>query len=456
MRERTESPVAPTDVLYVDSDEDFAALVERSLTRLDPTVSVEYAKSSEAAFEKIENGIDCVVSAYTLRDTDAVSFLETFRKEYPDLPFVLFTGAGSESVAADAIAAGVSAYVPVRAGENNFELLAQRIWTVTQGYRAKQRAEATAEELRKAYQRTPEGVVAVGADWRIIFTNDRFAEQHEIEAETIAGQVLWQVVPDFAGTQLESTARTVIETDESQRATVALSDGRRLAVRIFPDEDGGVIFYTEDVTDEWHGQRRREYLSAVANGLETPALVVGRDVSVQFANDAATDQLGIDSASLSDVTEGTDSASADEDRLSSDGDPLSGGDHLSERDHLSNDGDPPSVDGNHLSVAFDPADAERVETAIRATLEKMRRDSGVRSAVHNEDDRPGDDGLTTGDEPEEDSFVVDGVTVERDVVADLRIEPFTVDEEPHALVVVEQTAGQEPAREDSTAATDRL
>ncbi|MFB6177414.1 MAG: response regulator, partial [Halobaculum sp.] len=192
MRERATSPVAPTDVLYVDSDSDFAALVERSLTRLDPTVSVDHVTSADAAFEAISDGVDCVVSAYTLRETDAVSFLREFRKEYPDLPFVLFTGAGSETVAADAIAAGVSAYVPVRAGENNFELLAQRIWTVTQGYRATQRAESASAELRKAYQRTEEAVVAVDPEWRIIFSNDNFSDRVGVDRERLGGHSLWE------------------------------------------------------------------------------------------------------------------------------------------------------------------------------------------------------------------------------------------------------------------------
>ena len=47
-------------------------------------------------------------------EMNGIEFLETVRGTYPELPFILFTGKGSEQVASDAIAAGVGALaVPV-------------------------------------------------------------------------------------------------------------------------------------------------------------------------------------------------------------------------------------------------------------------------------------------------------------------------------------------------------
>ncbi|MCW8172975.1 hypothetical protein D8S78_15915 [Natrialba swarupiae] len=52
--------------------------------------------------------------------------LEYVRDTHPDLPFILFTAAGSETVASEAIASGVSEYVQ-KGGDEQFDLLAARI-----------------------------------------------------------------------------------------------------------------------------------------------------------------------------------------------------------------------------------------------------------------------------------------------------------------------------------------
>jgi PAS domain S-box-containing protein len=53
-----------------------------------------------------------VVSEYALPDFDGVNLLRSVRISNPDLPFVLVPTEGSESIAGEAIAAGVSDYVP--------------------------------------------------------------------------------------------------------------------------------------------------------------------------------------------------------------------------------------------------------------------------------------------------------------------------------------------------------
>lgn len=42
---------------------------------------------------------------------DGLDVLERVRGEYPDLPFILFTGKGSEEIASDAISKGVTDYL---------------------------------------------------------------------------------------------------------------------------------------------------------------------------------------------------------------------------------------------------------------------------------------------------------------------------------------------------------
>jgi DNA-binding NtrC family response regulator len=68
-----------------------------------------------------------IISDYDMPGMDGLEFLRTVRETRPDLPFILFTGKGSEAVASEAIAADVTHYFQKRSGPEQYELLANRI-----------------------------------------------------------------------------------------------------------------------------------------------------------------------------------------------------------------------------------------------------------------------------------------------------------------------------------------
>jgi signal transduction histidine kinase len=70
---------------------------------------------------------DCVVSDYEMPGPDGIEFLERVRQEYGDLPFVLFTGKGTEEIASEAISAGVTDYLQKDTGTEQYSVLANRI-----------------------------------------------------------------------------------------------------------------------------------------------------------------------------------------------------------------------------------------------------------------------------------------------------------------------------------------
>jgi PAS domain S-box-containing protein len=117
----------PIRVLHVDDDPEFAALLREFLDREAEAFDVLTVASAEGAMEHLPDGIDCVVSDYEMPGTDGIAFLERVREEYPDLPFILFTGKGSEAVASEAIRAGVTDYLQKRVGSEQYELLGHRI-----------------------------------------------------------------------------------------------------------------------------------------------------------------------------------------------------------------------------------------------------------------------------------------------------------------------------------------
>jgi CheY-like chemotaxis protein len=133
------------DVLVVDDDramrETTAEMLERSRERF----CTETAAGADEGLAALGPGCDCVVSDYQMPDRDGLDFLSAVREEYPDQPFVLFTGQGSEAVASAALRAGVTDYVQ-KQGTEGYELLANRVENAVSEYRAQERAARLEEE----------------------------------------------------------------------------------------------------------------------------------------------------------------------------------------------------------------------------------------------------------------------------------------------------------------------
>ncbi len=124
-------------ILRVDDDPEFADLTATVLER-EERFSVTTATSAAEALGMVGNRPpDCVVSDYDMPDRDGIAFLRSVRDDWLHLPFILFTGKGSETVASEAISAGVTDYLQKRSGVEQYELLANRITNAVSRRRAR-------------------------------------------------------------------------------------------------------------------------------------------------------------------------------------------------------------------------------------------------------------------------------------------------------------------------------
>ena len=129
------------DILYVDDDENFVEVAADTLEAERDHFFVETAVSASEALDRVtEDEFDCVVSDYKVTGQGGIELLERIRERYPDLPFILFTGEGSESVASKAMSAGATDYVQKDLDSDQYEILANRIKNLVEQYRAQQRA----------------------------------------------------------------------------------------------------------------------------------------------------------------------------------------------------------------------------------------------------------------------------------------------------------------------------
>jgi len=231
-------------VLHVDDEPDLAELAATYLQREDDRLEIETATDAAEGIDRVdEGGIDCVVSDYDMPDKNGIEFLEAVRERRPELPFILYTGKGSEEVASDAIAAGVTDYLQKESGTGQYAVLANRITNAVEQYQTGQRAaeldriRTLASKINKAIVRADSRTAVESRVCEIISDADpyRFAWIGEVDAEAS------RVEPNVsAGVGRDYLDEATITTDEGPTgqgpAGMAIRE-RRVAVSQNVGED---------------------------------------------------------------------------------------------------------------------------------------------------------------------------------------------------------------------------
>jgi len=179
-------------VLHVDDDPAIGELVEAFLEREDERFEVQTMTDVADAEDALaDRSVDCVVSDYDMPDRNGLQFLEAVRQEYPDLPFILYTGKGSEEVASEAISAGVTDYLQKGGGPDQYAVLANRITNAVEHRRSQQALSEQNRELR-SYERMVnsmrETACIYDADERFKIVNDALVEWYGLSRDELIGR----------------------------------------------------------------------------------------------------------------------------------------------------------------------------------------------------------------------------------------------------------------------------
>ncbi len=99
-------------VLVVDDNPVDRRLVGRLVEKVEGT-TVYYAENGKLALEQVEAHLpDLVVTDMQMPEMNGFELVEALRAQYPLIPVILVTAAGSEAIAVKALAAGAASYVP--------------------------------------------------------------------------------------------------------------------------------------------------------------------------------------------------------------------------------------------------------------------------------------------------------------------------------------------------------
>ena len=198
-------------VLHVDDNAEYTELVRTMLEEEYSGYTVSTATSAVEALRLLsEGGYDCVVSDYEMPTTDGLELLELVRDRSPDLPFILFTGAGDEQLASRAIEAGVTDYVRKHGGTQQYDILVNRIDNAVSQYRTRQQFWDALSWYQRLVEQDFLGVF-VARDGEFVFANERFAELCGHNRDTLVGSTR----ADLSGEVAEIVDAAFVPTSET-------------------------------------------------------------------------------------------------------------------------------------------------------------------------------------------------------------------------------------------------
>ncbi|MCU4975368.1 PAS domain S-box protein [Halobacteria archaeon AArc-m2/3/4] len=284
-------------ILHVDDEADFADLSGAFLEREDERFTVETAtRASEGLNRLAERDFDCIVSDYEMPDTNGIEFLETVREDDPNLPFILFTGKGSEEVASDAISADVTDYLQKEHGTEQYAILANRVANAVE----RRRTERQRRRQLQAIEAAHEGISILDETGRFIFVNEAYANLYGYEPGTLIGEHWEYTYPDE---DVEFVYETILPAVSTNGYWQGETTGLRADGTTFPErhtvagtEYDELVCAVRDIAAEKERERQLEDLTgfrdAVIDSANVWINVLDSEGNVVIWNEAAEEISG--------------------------------------------------------------------------------------------------------------------------------------------------------------------
>lgn len=236
-------------VLHVDDQPAFTELVSKFLEREDDRFEIVQATSASNGLAQLsEQTFDCVISDYDMPGCNGIEFLAEVRDDYPELPFILFTGKGTEEIASDAISAGVTDYLQKQTSTDCYTVLANAVLNAIEHYQSIQTVRRRDEKLREVIERVTDAIVEVDSNWRFTLVNQQAAELYEMPEADLLGRDFWEVFNEALDTRFEAEYRQVMQTREPTSFVEYFCqlDGW-FDIEAYPRTNGGIAFYFTEV-----------------------------------------------------------------------------------------------------------------------------------------------------------------------------------------------------------------
>ncbi|ADQ65694.1 pas domain s-box [Halogeometricum borinquense DSM 11551] len=289
-------------VLCVDDEPGSADLTAAYLERHDDRLTVTTATSVQGGLNALtETDFDCIVSDYDMPGLDGLAFLEAVRVDRPKLPFILFTGKGSEAVASEAISAGVSDYVQKESGTDQYPALARRIHNAVERFRADKHAAKVQEEAKSILENSPDAIVVSVGD-EFVFANTSAVSLFEADdADDLLGRNLLSLIhkQDTEAVKAviahaQDDEKVISQTQRTMKTLDGMTFSAEMTVRAITwNGESGHVAILRDVTNQEEQDYERERYAAAFSRAMDAIIVADDDDEFIDVNGSAAELFGL-------------------------------------------------------------------------------------------------------------------------------------------------------------------
>lgn len=201
-------------VLVVDDEADVAETT--ALMLRERGLEATTVTDPRSVSERVDERVACVVSDYQMPDMDGLELFEELREGSPHVPFILFTGHGSELIASEAIELGVDGYFQKGRSEQ-YDRLANRIEAAIEQSRAESALQKRRQQFEAVFENAFDGIFILDMeDAVIVDANPRACELLAYPYDELVGTSIEEIHPDDYEEYVE-LGRGLIESNEQRR-----------------------------------------------------------------------------------------------------------------------------------------------------------------------------------------------------------------------------------------------
>lgn len=192
----TEITQSQITVLVVDDDPNQLDLTATFLEREEEGFETITETKASDAVEYLEGAdVDAIVSDYDMPRMNGLEFLETVRNPDGNIPFVLFTGKGSEEIASEAISKGVTDYLQKQSDPTQYSILANRVRNAVEQYRASEALKRSQEKFSKLVRNSTDVMAIVNENAQFEYISPACEQVLGYDQEELIGTVAFDYMP---------------------------------------------------------------------------------------------------------------------------------------------------------------------------------------------------------------------------------------------------------------------
>ncbi len=170
------------NIVIIEDQRCHFELIKRTLKKSFPNILLHHFEEAGAFLEKFDEiKADIIITDFIMADMDGIELLEILNNDGSDIPVIMITGQGDETIAVRAMKLGVKDYIVK--SDNFFNLLPNIVektvieQDVTKKLEESEQAlHASEEKFKRIFEESPIGIILFDARGRLIVANQSYLD----------------------------------------------------------------------------------------------------------------------------------------------------------------------------------------------------------------------------------------------------------------------------------------